>query len=789
MKKTLTAILGLACSLVMSAGFAACEPTTPTAITYTLNSEGFNRTVVYDATFDYSDFVIEGSNGEKISVTGNMVLGWDTSSVGEKSLVVTYKDMTVTIPYTVKYEVKLAVDNQTISTQYVLDADEIEIPDGYVFDIPAELTGNLRLTGEVEDTTSTDVEIVIADTANELPVGASGVTLAVTVTGAKNWTADVSNDNLTVRKMSGLVLIQANKVGVTELTISAGKETATKTIVIKPASLTINESANTYGIEDVYTLARTDVNGVVTKKALSVSCAKMGEGFAENVVWTSNNENVTIENGEITLAPTEGAQMVTFTAEFFGVSTDFQVRCVFDGVNVNSYADLYAATKAQKPIVLGGDIAFPTSATEIKYETVHTTYDDTYYKNIGKQSEATIKILLQFKNDLYGNGYEINAHNATVGLLDASGNPTNDTIFKGPLDFVSLTQSGASAASVKGQDNVCFGVYQGVTLNNVVLKGANLNNDLTELNYAGTTVEVFGDDVTLEYSRIMNGRTVLRVFGDAADASKVIHVEVKNSVLSGAREFILRMGSNAFVDATDENDGTSPYLDDQEFNLIGMKKGQVQKPADYEEKYIKTFVNVQNSVFKDAGIFAVGIDAHFAGLALHDASSYERLFDGFKNWHGLSKASYGAKLTFSGEVKMYNWKKVDEIDSSTIIEINKAVLSQHQSIIDMLTLDVSAMLEQAASSFPTVVTNDGYAHAGIIFFGGGRNYGLFEDNANMRLEGFEVSFSDMGKDSLATAAGIENFYFRIYDNTTSTFTPDMQNNMDEEDMYACIYRK
>lgn len=786
MKKILTAILGFACSLVMAAGFASCfgAPT----VTYTLNSEDFNRMVTYNATFDYSDFVIVGSDGKEVSVTGNMVSGWDTGSVGAKTLTVTYKDMTATVDYTVKYEVKLVVNNEVISTQYVMNASEIDAPDGYVFEIPTQMTGNLRLTGTVEETTDAEVEIVIGDTAdNGLPVGAKGVSLPVSVTGVKNWTVDVSNDNLIVKKMDGLVLIEASKVGVTELIVSAGNEQETKTIVIKPASLTINESAKTYGIENVYTVGRTDVNGVVSKNTLSVSCAKIGEGFAENIVWESNNAKATIANGEITLAQATGAEIVTFTAKFFGVSAEFKVRCVFDGVNVNNYADLYAATKAQKAIVLGGDIEFPTNVANIKYETVHTTYDDTYYKNIGKQNEATIKVLLQFKNDLYGNGYEINAHNATLGLLDSTGKLTNASLFRGPLDFVALTENGASAASVRGQDNVCFGIYQGVTVNNVVLKGANLENDLTELNYAGTTVEVFGDDVTIEYSRIMNGRTVLRVFGDATDSNKVIHLDVKNSVLSGAREVILRMGSNAFVDATDENNGSSPYLDNEKFDLIGMKKGQVQKPANYEQKYIKTFVNVQNSVFKDAGIFAIWIDTHFAGVALHDASAYHKMFEGFKNWHDLSKASYGAKLTFNGEVKMYNWKKADDIDSSTLIEMNEGILPSN--IIDMLTFDVGAMIQAAASTFPTIVTNDGYVHAGIVFVGGGRNYGLFEDNANTQLEGFEVSFSDVGKGTLATAAGVENFYFKAYDNTTSTFTPEMQNNMTEEGMYECIYKK
>lgn len=781
MKRKLMAILGLLCALILTSSLTACfgDP-----VTFSLDSSKFNPVVAYDQEINYNDFVINSSDGEEVGVLPSMVSGWNTNSVGSKTLTIAYEDMIATVNYTVKYKVDFTVDGSVVSTQYVLSADELSAPAGYVFTLPAELSGNLEVVGEAEEV-PVEVTIAFGQGTDSIPVGAQGVNVPVTVTGATDWTVEASNDNIAIRKMSGMILVEANKVGVTQITVKAGDVELSKDIVIKPESLTINESAKTYGIENVYTIGRTNVSGAASKNTLNVSCAKIGEGFAENVTWTSNSAKATINNGEITLAQGVGAEIVTFTAEFFGVKASFDVRCVFDGVNVNNYADLYTATKAQKTIVLGSDIAFPTNPAEIKYETIHTTYDDTYYANIGKQSEATIKVLLQFKNDLYGNGYEINAHNATLGLLDATGALTSNSIFRGPLDFVALTESGSSAASVKGQDNVCFGIYEGVTVNNVILKAANLEEDLTELLYAGTTVEVFGDNVTIEYSRIMNGRTVLRVFGDVNDANKVINVDVKNCVLSGAREFILRMGSNAFVH---EANNRSPFIGGNQLDLIGIKKGGA-KPANYEKDYIKTYVNVSNTVFKDAGIFAVGIDSHFAGTALHDGTAFKGTFQGFEYWKNLAKTSYGAKLTFSGEVKMYNWKKLDDIDSSTLIEMNEVVLN-NEEVSALLTFDIGALVDVASKKdgLSTIVTN-GYVHAGIAFFGGGKNYGLFEDNANSNLEGFEVSLGDVDKSKLENAAGDEHFYFNIYDSSTSGFTPEMQENMSAEDMYACIYNK
>ncbi len=793
MRKHLVTMLGIVCSFLLTAGIASCNGIMP--VTYKLDCAGFNSTVVFNSPMDYSGLVIESSDGRDIAVTAAMVSGATTDSVGAKSFTVTYENFTKTVEYTVKYQVKFNVDGETKATQMVLSADEIDVPDAYELytwspEIPETITDNMEFVGTNREVN--EIPVSIGD-ANDfiLTAGNVAVPLAVNVPEGASWeVAETSNENVSIIEGSNNVLINAKKVGVTMLTINASNSsgdfgTATKKIIVKPESITIVEGVKTYGIENVYTLGRTDVNGAVMQKTLTLSCANAGEGFAENVTWSSSSAKASVAGGVVTLAEGTGAEDVTFKANFYGVEASFNVRCVYDGVNVSNYADLYKATKAQKAIVLCADVAFPKNVSEIKYETVHTTYDDQYYKNINKANEATIKILLQFKNNLYGNGYEINAHNATLGLLDATGALTSSSLFRGPLDFVALTQSGTSAASVKGQDNVCFGVYEGVTINNVILKAANLEDDLTELNYAGTTVEVFGDNVTIEYSRIMNGRTVLRVFGDATDANKVINVNVKNSVLSGAREFILRMGSNAFVNATDAN-SASPYLGER-LNLIGIKKDPSKKAADYEDKYIKTFVNVSNSVFENAGIFAVGIDTHFAGAALHNGSNWESWFAGFADWRNLSKASYGAKLTFNGEVKLYNWKKLEEIDSSTLIEMNEALLGASAS--SMLLFDIAALVQEASDKFPTIVTADGYVHAGVTFFGGGRNYGLFEDNANLNLEGFEVSLGDVDKSALENAAGVEHFYFNIYDKTTSSLTPEIQNNMSGTEMYACIYKK
>ena len=150
MRKKLIAVLGFACSFVLTAGIAACSD--PDPITYELDSANFNSTIVFNSTMDYSGLILEASDGNDIAVTESMVSGMDTSSVGEKSFTVTYGEFTQTVNYTVKYEVTFKVGGETKATQLVLSANEIDVPDAYetyVWTpvIPETITGNMTFIG------------------------------------------------------------------------------------------------------------------------------------------------------------------------------------------------------------------------------------------------------------------------------------------------------------------------------------------------------------------------------------------------------------------------------------------------------------------------------------------------------------------------------------------------------------------------------------------------------------------------------------------------------------------
>ncbi len=654
----------------------------------------------------------------------------------------------------------------------------------------------------------------------------------------------LSNDNITASIKNGGLAVSANKAGVTKLTLVAvstdgsnQRVTADIDVVIQPKHAVIKETVEIVGIENRFVVGgyEYDANGNLVPsangdRAIALhfqTSSELGEGFAENFKWYSSSDKVLIsDKGVISFA--DDGEIFNGEVDFYAAlsydgitvkTAPFTIRCVEDGVNVYSYADLHYATQAELPVVLQNDIVddFGYINGVLTYAgEIDTTYDKTYYENKGRDNEAKVKVLVNFKNNVYGNDHVINAHNITYKFLkdengkyleDNAGNKTPDlenSLFKGPLSFVEMTEA-LGTISVKGQDNICFAVYENVTISNVRLRGCDIagdengNQNLIDLNNIGTTVEVLGDNVTIAYSRLNNGRTVLRAFGVLGDPDAPLHLTVTNCELGGAREFIMRVGSNRFEDGdtylAGDNSSKKEYNSKEDYFSFSD-----EKKAAYDEKYINTFVTVRNCVFKDAGIFAIGMDSHFSGPLLEDGPTnaidpplniLRPFIDG---WYDLDKTSYGVKLYFEGEVGLYSWKNLKDVDSSSLIELDGS-----SSYYENIKLNIQAMIEAATDEkkFPQnkdIVTKRGeeqYVHAGIAFFGGGKNYSVFDADSNIagELGRYKISLGDAGKDYLAGAAGPEPFYFFLYNNQSS-FTPEVQaEKLASGEAYECIYRK
>ena len=699
------------------------------------------------------------------------------------------------------------------------------------------------------------------------------------------------------------IIVDPRYVGTSTITIEAtyrvpGEDedkvvVASVPVVVKPNRILAQNSVDknrVEGIEGSYTIGKYNADGTLyNHNVIYTVNNKIGANFYDNVKWVSSSDAVYVdEDGRIVFVEgKEIADFVTFTVKYYHGTNEvmssqaIKIRCISNGYNVNSYKELLEVTRAGKVVVLQNDIIYDFGIDVEKseniesnnrqdkklvflpddqiYTTMKSTYDITWYENAGLEDQSYIKVLISFTDDVYGNGHKINADNVVSHgqwetVTESGQAQLKDwAFFRGPLSFVGLAGSGGnnSAISVAGQDNVCFAAFEGVTLNNIELIGRNIdatknsNNEdvynIQNLHYAGTVVEVFGDDVSIEYSRVKNGRNVVRAFGDPENPDKTIDLTVTNSVLSNGRDFIMRLGTNKFAEGKlDDSDNSnpdtlSPYLPDSNPNdRVSFKNRHnydnftEDEKALYDAQFIRTHVTLKNSVLEDPGIFGIGVDSHFTGGALEDGSLIEsKLGEAgkglFTAWKNLAKTSYGVKLTLAGDVRMYCWKVLDTVDSSSLIEfrqdvdigglINKETLafdlpylvrravSGNDNLANAVyNAEVEAKVKNGEGAWKSIWSSDtrlqqyDKVHAGIAFFGGGKNYGVIEyDNFEFYKfsKPYEIGFADAGMQYLNLAAGIEDFYFIIYDSTTRNFLYETQEQMrkDPNEAHSCIYKK
>lgn len=630
-------------------------------------------------------------------------------------------------------------------------------------------------------------------------------------------------DVITLEQHGQFATITATQRGFAKIKITAehdGKviKEIKKTIRVVPNvySMEFADSAKEYGIENILTIGGRKPNGRADTRTIFVRVVTEAgaETFTDefmNVAFFADDDSLfsckaqTATNADAISAEirAKGTGLTTLNAQltdyntYFGtnISAKIRLRAVKDGRNVGNYDELKTVTEAGHIVVLTNNVMLGVKIDgkamdedELKKDVKKfiTTYDKTYLENLEKSGEngvvnKYVQYLIEFKNHVYGNGFEINADKFTQ-CKDATGIPK---IFKGPLNFVAI-----SSASVKGQDNISFLVRtDNVLINNVVLKGCSddslLEEDgqfnLSKLNYVGTTLEI-AKSAKLLNSRVSNGRTVVRIFaGGSTMGSPVvedksafnvqeekINVHIESCVLSNAREFILKIGSNRALKQTSN----------KQRELLDAS-GKAYSPYDEKNKTDKYFndnylindVTLKNSVLDTSGLFSVGMETHFSG---------EFLYGGITTWEGCAATSYASALRIVGDVKMLDWKNLSNVDSSTLIEVTGEANP-------WLSMNVAEMMKEVAKvkkECRDIILNVGgteYVHGGIAFYGGGYNYsyldlteandetkqfGVYDVNISVLENSKDENIQKQGK-LLPMAAGAGDFRFYLYNNKSS----------------------
>lgn len=626
-------------------------------------------------------------------------------------------------------------------------------------------------------------------------------------------------DVITLEQHGQFATITATKRGFAKIKITAehdGKviKEIEKTICVVPNvySMEFADSAKEYGIENILTIGGRKPNGRQDARTIFVRVVTEAgsETFTDefmNVAFSDDNSLFSCKAQPATNADAVSAEiramgtgLTTLNAElknynqYFGtnICAKIRLRAVKDGRNVGNYEELKTVTEAGHIVVLTSDVMLGVkndgtvmTEDELKKDVKKftTTYDKTYLDNIGENDEnKKVQYLIEFKNHVYGNGFEINADKFTQ-CKDATGVPK---IFKGPLNFVAI-----SSASVKGQDNISFLVRtDNVLINNVILKGCDdesLKEDgqfnLSKLNYVGTTLEI-AKSAKLLNSRVSNGRTVVRIFaGGSTMGSPVvedkaafnvqdekINVHIESCVLSNAREFILKIGSNRALKQTNEVQRKLRKEKDNEYYSPYDESNKTDKY--FNDNYLINDVTLKNSVLETSGLFSVGMETHFSGEFLLGGT--------ITTWKGCAATSYASALRIVGDVKMLDWKNLSNVDSSTLIEVTG-------DANPWLSMNVAEMMKEVAKvkeECRDIILNVGgteYVHGGIAFYGGGYNYsyldlteandetkqfGVYDVNISVLENSKDENIRNQGK-MLPMAAGAGDFRFYLYNNKSS----------------------
>ncbi len=563
---------------------------------------------------------------------------------------------------------------------------------------------------------------------------------------------------------------------------------------------------------------------------LSLKCAPTSlkkqlslKAKSDNVIFDMASEKISVlsaDDSYLTFSAMQGTIEITYTYRF---------KVVKDGVNVYTYDDLMNCTNRSKDgeiVVLrksfeslsntynfsNGEVYTLNGAPVYKANNVEnfgffsnylgnkkfnfrndvyrfsTTYSTNFIDqwnqfaaaNSSKYKSLSIELVagLRVQKDFYGNGYTINMHNLTYPYESHTPNgssievpyPVKENLFNGPLPFYMLGDPGnMPLVSAFGQDNV--GMYvdgDNIRINDVVLKNCDFGSSLSFLKYTGTVLEIGGNNVTIENSRISSGKNVVRAF--SAD-----NTTIRNCSISYAQNFLLFLGSNEITPIDEKktcdvyNESGSLYTttvkaylqangvaDNILLNYLmsandaaTMKNTlSAMQAALNSPKTEKTPINVKvtDTLFYRSGVASIALDTAFNGPFLYSknptfiSNIFEEITDktqeGRKlvpflaeNVSGISTPVY---LNISGATKFYDYKTSDEMDLSGLIEEDMtaavgAVLGDMNALDREVTIDdvfplKSMLFRDAERTGRTYKVNDKtYVNIPIAYYGGGVN--------------------------------------------------------------------
>ena len=511
-----------------------------------------------------------------------------------------------------------------------------------------------------------------------------------------------------------------------------------------------------------------------------------------------------------------------FKEDIVSKKTSFSFKVV-DGVNCYTYDDLLNCTNRSKNgevVVLRKSFESLDNYELIKDEsnvTLFGNYDDeskefsfkdeiykfttTYNKNYIEQWNQTVEknkktnylsdkinVGLHVQKNFYGNGYTINMHNLTfpsktMSVTSSDGSVVeipflgDNDLFRGPLPFYALGDpNNMPLVEAYGQDNI--GMYvdgANITINDVNLKNCDYGSLVSNLEYTGTVLEVYGDNNTVINSRLQNGKNIIRCFSS-------LNFTLENSMLSNSRNFLIEIGSNEYVKIKEDeanyfideygNPTTelikdffrkegigdnilNKYLTGDFYDVSKMKNAMLSMQKAFNDEndvnIIKGSVTIKDTLFYKSGISCIALESQFNGPFLYSSipSSISKILSmlstsdgtslGDYKFENLSGVSYPVSVEITGNTKFYDYKKTDELDITGLIKenISSFAASVDSSYSGTINIDkifpIKSYLTTSAAKAGCLYTSatGSYINIPIAYYGGGLNLSSVKiDNLN-----------------------------------------------------------
>ncbi len=619
---------------------------------------------------------------------------------------------------------------------------------------------------------------------------------------------------------------------------------ADSVIIVQPK---IASSQN--NIDDDIYYGLYDLDGDIKVKAeidLDVTIIPESMKSQVQVKYSTENLKVDLEEEKVYILDTGEAKFTIGSIVDEIVTPLTYEFIVVDGVNCYTYNDLLNCTNFSKDgevVVLRKNFESLDNVESMASSnvTLFGNYDEgqksftfsdeiykfttTYNKNYIDQWNATIKknngtdyiddkikVGLHVQKDVYGNGYTINMHNLTyptakISYVQSDGTTievpelASTDLFRGPLPFYALgNPNNMPLVMAYGQDNI--GMYvdgDNITINDVNLKNCDFGSMLSNLEYTGTVLEVNGDNVTIENSRLQNGKNVLRSFSSQ-------NLTINNSLLSNSRNFLIETGSNEYIKVNDDkvvtfkdasgNDVSytiKEFLKEQGVGddllnsyLMGSLTGLAQDELQVIQNALQAMqealndrsidgifkgsMTINDTFFYRSGISSIAINSMFNGPFLYSSvpSQIKTLLSMFEQggvsfgdfeFENLAGMSYPVSVEISGNTKFYDYKKISELDISGLIRENMSTILHDLVASSGIEMNIDTIFPiksflQAEATNTGCIYDGEYINIPVAYYGGGLNLSTVTYN---NLEKSEELGQDIEIDLFDRYATLEGY--------------------------------